>query len=144
MQATRFAGTLGAIVLLVSGLVVVFGEDGAAPAPEPVRARRIHQDPDAVLRATSDALRAFLANDRDGVRDGLARMAEGTATLDPEADADLGGDVLAHARAVQSTSARARESAGAGRMEDAFRQFLWVEQACVGCHSYARRAGLEP
>jgi len=146
LRGTLRAITIGAAALAAASALVASGAGGVDAEPaaaEPAGpAVRLHEDPEAVLAATTATIRGFLAGDAEAARAGLARIAEGTAHLDPVVDAELGGDLLAHALALQTASARARESAGDGRMDDAYRQFQWVQQACFGCHTIARRDGL--
>jgi hypothetical protein len=127
------------IAALISGSVPAVTLDEGASQPRPV-----HRDPDLLVDAALETTRAFLMEDTRAARRSLDALKEATPPLHRERDAVYGSEILSFDQAFHVTIDRAREYSTAGRLEDAFNQYVWVQRACVTCHGLARTQGFLP
>jgi len=127
------------IGVLISGGVPAEPLDEGASQPRPV-----HRDPAALVDAALQTTRAFLMEDAGAARRSLDVLKEATPPLHRERDAVYGSEILSFDQAFHVTIDRAREHSTAGRLEDAFNQYVWVQRACVSCHGMARAQGFLP
>jgi len=128
-----------AALLLALPLLAVDEGDSAAPPVRPV-----HDSAKAVVEHVLGAARAFLAEDGATMRTELDALDAASPALDRERDEAYGHELLSFDQAFHITIDRARESATAGRLEDAFNQLVWVQRTCVSCHRMAREKGWLP
>ena len=122
--------------LLLSGALGVWADREAATI-EPA-----HQ-PDVADRALT-IQRQFLLEDHEPLRSNLASLQRSLRTLMPEEADHFGSPAVAFSRGIQRGLSATRERVIAGDYEDARTQFIWVLDACVGCHQATREAGAGP
>lgn len=110
--------------------------NGSADGPRP-----LHADPAEAEEALVRAVRAFLRDDLDGVASALDALARTTRVARPE-EADDYGSIVGYSRSFELTTNLAREYLAAGRPDDAYEQFVWLQKACRACHVEARGRNL--
>ena len=131
---SRRVSVLAGSAILLAGL--------AGAKSEPAGSAPIHDDAAAVEAATTGALRAFLSEDVAAARKELDRIAAHTRDPKVEEEAVFGERMFDDGKAFRATINLAREHSGAGDVDAAFRQFLFVQHACRNCHKGARQQGL--
>lgn len=107
-------------------------------------AQAIHVSTAKIEQALVAATVAFLRENSRDARSALDVIHENSRTLHPDEVDVVGSDVLAYDRAFHETLDRSRELAGAGELDAAFDQFVWVQRACRTCHALSRERGLMP
>jgi len=131
------SGGLAATLLAVP-LLAVEGDETPAPA------RPVHRSAEELVEHTLGATRAYLAEDGATMRAELDSLNAASPPLDRDRDEAYGHEILSFDQAFHITIDRSREFATAGRLEDAFTQFVWIQRACLTCHKTAREKGLLP
>jgi len=132
---------VAAVFSLVAGVAWVIVPAPAEESPDDAGPRRVHRDPEAVVASVLETTRALLAEDGHSARVAMDALNEATPPLDPDLDEIWGSEILTLDQGFHTTIDRVREYATAGRVEDAFNQFVWVERACLQCHGLVRASG---
>jgi len=137
--AATAAGLSG--LLFAAALVTAIARADDPAGETPAGPRPVHVDAPRVVEHVLGATRAFLAEDGAAAREQLDALKRESPPLDRERDEAYGHEILSFDQAFHVTIDRSREFATAGKLEDAFNQFVWVQRACVTCHGMARERG---
>ncbi len=120
---------------LLLGCMAVAGAGGPSP---------YHDNPDAVRQAVLDTVGALLDEDAVGARKGMDTIRSGIRLLKVEEEEVFGRLMIGYSRTYLESLNLAREHAGAGELDDAFKVFVWLQRDCRACHRQARAEGLLP
>ena len=140
----RLERRIGAVAVVVASLLVVGSSNALPTEDESGEPRAVHADAQAVIESTLKVTRAFMEEDPTAARAALDGLKEQSPPLRRGRDDAYGHEMLSFDQAFHVTIDRSREYALAGRMEDAFNQFVWVQRACITCHGMARENGFLP
>jgi len=137
-------GRMSVLACLLSLVVlgaVPASDDELAGVSEP-GVRAVHADTAKVEQALLAATLAFLRENPAEARSALDMIHRNSRALHGDEVGVVGADVLTYDRAFHETLDRSRELAGAGEIDAAFNQFVWVQRACRTCHALSRARGL--
>ena len=140
----RLGSRIGSVAILVASLTMVGSTNALPPEDESGEPRAVHADAQAVIEGVLKVTRAFMEEDSTAARAALDGLKEQSPPLLRGRDDAYGHEMLSFDQAFHVTLDRSREYTLAGRMEDAFNQFVWVQRACITCHGMARKNGFLP
>ncbi len=103
-----------------------------------------HEDPQAVRQAVLDTVGALIDEDAVRARKGMDTIRGGIRLLKVEEEDVFGRLMIGYSQAYLKGLNLAREHAGAGELDDAFKVFVWLQRDCRTCHRRAREEGLLP
>ena len=145
MGHVRVVARLALIVLACGGIGWGASQFTASPpAANETEPRRVHKNGKALAEGLLEVTAALLRDDAKAARTALDRMEEACRRLPPEEDEFFGSGILILDRALHKVLSGSREYSGAGEVERAFDEFVWVQRTCRQCHALAREQGLLP
>ncbi|MDH3627964.1 MAG: hypothetical protein OEV00_02890 [Acidobacteriota bacterium] len=135
--------------ILFATIFAVLLLGAADPAPEKVAEAAkteppIHVDGEALTVALGDAAKCLAREDSACARAALDRLEANCRPIQVEPDSRYDDRVRNLDRAFHATVDRARELAGVDDLPNVSRQYTWVRQTCVMCHTASRMLGIGP
>ncbi len=128
-------GVALATTTLLLGCMAVAGAGDHTP---------FHDDPKAVRQAVLDTVGALIDEDAVRARKGMDTIHGGIRLLKVEEEDVFGRLMIGYSQAYLKGLNLAREHAGAGELDEAFKVFVWLQRDCRTCHRRAREEGLLP
>jgi len=95
-------------------------------------------------RAAARATAALLRDDAAAAKQALEELDAACRRINPEEDETFGSGTRTLDQALHKVLGNTREYVGAGELDRAFDEFVWVQRTCRQCHALARERGLLP
>jgi hypothetical protein len=131
-------------VLTAIAMASMVGWIAASAADEPTAPAKVHIDGEAMGRAAARASASLLRDDPVAATEALKQLEAACRRINPEEDETFGPGTRTLDQALHKVLGNTREYVGAGEMDRAFDEFVWVGRTCRQCHALARERGLLP
>lgn len=138
------SGRTTCAVLAVLAAASILGWMAASAGDDRTETPKVHADGKAMGRAAVRASAALLRDDPAAAKQALEELEAACRRLGPEEDETFGPGARTLDQALHKVLGNTREYVGAGELDRAFDEFVWVQRTCRQCHALARERGLLP